>query len=87
NIFPRLFVDFYEAAASGDAQRLAEVRAKVQALQAIYDIGKYASRYIKATKCALSLEGICDDCMAEPFDRFHAPERERVREILRALPS
>lgn len=85
NIFPRLFVDFYEAAASGDAERLAEVRAKVQALQAIYDIGKYASRYIKATKCALSLLGICDDFMAEPFHRFRAPERQRVKGILSSL--
>jgi 4-hydroxy-tetrahydrodipicolinate synthase len=87
NIYPRLFVELYEAARQNDQARLAKAKARVDALQRIYDIGKYASRYIKATKCALSLEGICDDCMAEPFDRFHAPERERVREILRALPS
>ena len=35
-------------------------------------------RFIKATKCSLSLLGICDDFMAEPFHRFRAPERERV---------
>lgn len=82
NIFPRLFVDFYEAAVSGEAARLAEVRAAVQTLQTIYDIGKYASRYIKATKCALSILEICDDFMAEPFHRFREPERQRVKAIL-----
>lgn len=86
NIFPRLFVDFYEASASGDAKRIADVRAQVQTLQTIYDIGKYASRYIKATKCALSILNICDDFMAEPFHRFHAPERERVQSILESMP-
>ena len=85
NVFPRLFVDFYEAAKSGDALRLGQVRATVASLQRIYDIGKYASRYIKATKCALALAGICDDFMAEPFNRFHAPERQRVREIIDSL--
>jgi len=26
--------------------------------------------------------GICDDFMAEPFHRFRAPERERIRKIV-----
>jgi dihydrodipicolinate synthase/N-acetylneuraminate lyase len=85
NIFPRLFVDFYEAAKAGDEVRLEQARRTVNALQRIYDIGKYASRYIKATKCALSLLDICDDFMAEPFNRFREPERERVREIIQTL--
>ena len=57
----------------------------INALQQIYEVGKYASKYIKATKCCLSLLGICDDFMAEPFHRFLAPERERVRMILESL--
>ena len=85
NVFPRLFVDCYEACVAQDETRLASVRRAVDELQRIYEIGKYASRYIKATKCALSLLGICDDFMAEPFHRFHAPERERVRQIVEPL--
>lgn len=85
NPFPKLFVELYAASLAGDAPRLAQVQANVEKLQGIYEIGKYASRYIKATKCSLSLLGICDDFMAEPFHRFRAPERERVREIIQFL--
>jgi 2-dehydro-3-deoxy-D-pentonate aldolase len=85
NILPELFVELYDAAKANDQQRIARARTTVNALQGIYDVGKYASRFIKATKCSLSLLGICDDFMAEPFHRFHAPERERVREIIHAL--
>jgi 4-hydroxy-tetrahydrodipicolinate synthase len=85
NIFPRLFVQCYEAAAKGDAERMGLLSGQINALQKIYEIGKYASRHIKATKCALSLLGICDDFMAEPFDRFKAPEREKVKAILDEL--
>ncbi len=82
NIFPRLFVQCYEAAVNKDAERVRSLSEQIGALQKIYEIGKYASRFIKATKCALSLLEICDDFMAEPFDRFKSPEREKVKAIL-----
>jgi len=86
NAYPRLFVECYQACVAGDAARIAAASRAIDALQKIYDIGKYASRYIKATKCACSLLGLCDDFMAEPFHKFHAPERERVKQILDSLP-
>ncbi|MCY2984423.1 MAG: dihydrodipicolinate synthase family protein [Planctomycetota bacterium] len=85
NIFPKLFVDCYNACVSGDSVRVEALQSDINALQQIYEVGKYASKYIKATKCCLSLLGICDDFMAEPFHRFRAPERERVRAILDSL--
>ena len=85
NIFPKLFVDCYNACVAGDSARIEALQADINALQQIYEVGKYASKYIKATKCCLSLLGICDDFMAEPFHRFRAPERERVRAILDSL--
>ncbi|MDF1812366.1 MAG: dihydrodipicolinate synthase family protein [Verrucomicrobiales bacterium] len=85
NVFPRLFVDTYQAAVENDTEKIATLQATIEALQGIYDIGKYASRHIKATKCALSLLGICDDFMAEPFNRFNPPERKRVEEIIQKL--
>lgn len=86
NPYPQLFVECYRAAVNGDEARVRQLSHGINELQRIYDVGKYASRYIKATKCALSLLGICDDFMAEPFHRFLAPERERVSEILKSLP-
>ena len=85
NLVPDCFVNYYRALAGGDDSAAAPLRDTVIQLQQIYDVGKYASRHIKATKCGLSLMGICDDFMAEPFHRFHAPERERVAAILRSI--
>ncbi len=85
NVFPQLFVACYEAAVAGNDHLVAELSRVIDSFQRIYTVGKYASRYIKATKCALSLLGVCDDFMAEPFHRFRAPERERVRAILDEL--
>lgn len=82
NVFPRLFVECYKAAAANDEPRVTELSRIINDLQRIYDVGKYASRYIKATKCCLSLLDVCDDFLAEPFHRFHPPDRERVRVIL-----
>jgi 4-hydroxy-tetrahydrodipicolinate synthase len=85
NVLPRLFVDCYEAAEANDEARLRKLQASIGDFQKIYEIGKYASRHIKATKCCLSLLRICDDFMAEPFQRFLPPERERVRQCLAEL--
>ncbi|RMF41216.1 MAG: dihydrodipicolinate synthase family protein [Planctomycetota bacterium] len=82
NIFPRLFVDLFSAADCGDSSRVAQLSRIVGDLQAIYAVGKYDSRFVKATKCALSVLGICSDRMAEPLNRFLAPERQRVAEVL-----
>ncbi len=82
NVFPRLFVECYEAARSGNGVTAAGLLERINAFQSIYTIGKYTSRYIKATKCALSLLGICDDFMAEPFNHFLPPQRQQVRHIL-----
>ncbi len=85
NIFPELFVQLYQAAVNGDANQVDVLTQRVEKLQQIYTVGKYASRFIKATKCALSIQGICSDHMAEPFNHFLPPERARVQEILERL--
>jgi 2-dehydro-3-deoxy-D-pentonate aldolase len=85
NIFPELFVTLYQAAIRGDQNQVDVLTQRVEKLQQIYAVGKYASRFIKATKCALSIQGICSDQMAEPFNNFLEPERARVAEILARL--
>jgi 4-hydroxy-tetrahydrodipicolinate synthase len=81
NLYPNLFVSLYESFRRGD--RLWEsLHSQIDGLQGIYDIGKYASRFIKGTKCGASLLGICDDFMADPFHRFRPEDRLRVKEIL-----
>ncbi len=82
NIFPKLFVSMYEAARSGDSERVAALQVQIENLQPIYEVGKYASRFIKATKCAASLRGLCSDRMAEPFNHFFEPERQKIAAII-----
>ncbi len=82
NFYPELFVAWYRAWKAGDAAGVAACQEQVDKLQAIYEIGKYDSRFIKATKSALGILDICSDHMAEPFNHFLEPERERVKAIL-----
>lgn len=85
NILPHLFVDCFSALERNQASQVAELTASILRLQEIYEIGKYASRFIKATKSALSLCGICSDLPADPFHAFLPPERLRVAAILKDL--
>lgn len=85
NIFPQLFSRLYLAKLERDETSVRELLNQVIHLQQIYDVGKYASRFIKATKSALSIRNICSDHMAEPFNHFLAPERAKVAEILAPL--
>ena len=86
NIYPQLFVDLYRAAVARDGAKVEALGRTVTALQEIYAVGKYASRFIKATKCALSLHDICSDHMSDPFNHFLASERAKVAAILDGLP-
>lgn len=81
NLYPHLFVRLYELVRAGDPS-WHDLQKQIEGLQGIYEIGKYASRFIKGTKCGVSLLGICDDFMADPFHRFRIQDRQRVRDIL-----
>lgn len=84
NVFPSLYVKYFQAAAakSGELHRLHSL---VIRMGDLYRIGSHASSGIKGIKCALSLLGLCDDFMAEPFERFSAREHARVASLLEEL--
>ncbi len=86
NLYPRLYVQLYDAAVRGDLDRVRTLQQKViQVSTTLYGVGHFSSSYLKGLKCALSVKGICDDFMAEPFHRFRAPERQRIEAILSEL--
>lgn len=85
NIHPRLLVDLYQAVKNGEAARASELQEKLLQFGKIYSVGRHASAVIKGMKCSCALLGLCDDLMAEPFERFNPPERERVRAILESV--
>jgi dihydrodipicolinate synthase/N-acetylneuraminate lyase len=86
NFYPTLYVEVYNAAQNRDLDTVIKLHEKIMKIrESIYSVGKYGSSIIKGTKCALSIMGICDDFMAEPFHRFKEAEREIVRQHLISL--
>ena len=86
NMFPRLYVDLYEAAMSKDFERIKDLQRRVMDIStSVYSVGRYGSSYLKGVKCVLSLLGICDDHMNYPYRRFRKEERDKVAAILRRL--
>ncbi|MET0263570.1 MAG: dihydrodipicolinate synthase family protein [Rariglobus sp.] len=86
NLCPRLYVDLYQAAVSRDIARVVELHARVMHISStLYKVGRHGSAFIKGLKCALSLIGVCDDFMAEPFHRFRETERAEVANRLARL--
>ena len=88
NMFPELYVAMYDAARGGDLTRVRQLQQYIMQIStSIYTVGKHGSSYLKGLKCALSLLGIInDDFVASPFYKFDAPERDRIRQALAALP-
>jgi len=88
NMFPRLYVAMYNAASSGDLRRVRQLQQYIMQISTtIYTVGQHGSSYLKGLKCALSLLGVInDDFVASPFYKFNAPEREKIRQALDALP-
>ncbi len=85
NVHPRLFVELYHAVKTGDTARATELQEKLLQLGRIFSVGRHASAVIKGMKCSCALLGLCDDFMAEPFERFNPPERDQVRAILESV--
>jgi len=86
NMFPRLYVDLYNAAVAENIKEVRRLQKIVMRISTtIYTVGKYGSSYLKGVKCALSLLGVCNDHLAAPFYKFEEPEREKIRKALEAL--
>ena len=86
NIFPRLFVDLYDAAFARNVDRVRTLQERVmKASSLLYGVGHHNSSFVKGVKCALSLMGICGDTLAEPREPFNAEDRGRIRASLAEL--
>ncbi|QHI69176.1 dihydrodipicolinate synthase family protein [Tichowtungia aerotolerans] len=83
NFFPSLYVSLYQACKNKDLDTVAELHRQIIKISStIYCVGKYGSSFLKGVKCALSLMGICNDFISEPFHHFREKEREEVRKHL-----
>lgn len=79
NFFPKLFVALYEACLENDLKAISNHLDRVNWISdTIYNVGKHESRYVKGTKSALSLMGLCDDYAAQPIGQFKTTKREQI---------
>ena len=83
NMFPRLYVELYEAAMDKDVDRVRALQERVMRISSlIYGVGHHNSSFVKGVKCVLSLMGICSDALAAPREPFNAVDRALIRSRL-----
>lgn len=86
NMFPKLYVDLYNAAKKGDIKEVQRLQAFVmQISRTIYTQGNYGSSYLKGLKCALSVLDLCNGHLASPFNKFDGKYKENIKEALKAI--
>jgi 4-hydroxy-tetrahydrodipicolinate synthase len=88
NVNPRLFVDLYEAAAVGDANRVATLHQRaIQFDNAVYRSAEDPNNPLRGLKAALSIMGICGTAMTPPLRPISTTERDTIAEYLRGVES
>ena len=86
NIYPEMFVNLYKAAAAKDISKTLELQNRIIEISSeLYGIGRFGSSYIKGIKTALSLKGLCNEALAQPFNHFLEPEKEKVKKVIEKL--
>lgn len=86
NIAPRLFADLYAALTANDAPRAASLQERVDRLSQISRItGPKTPDGIRGIKTALSLMGIGNGQMTDPFHPATPDQRDQIRAILLEL--
>lgn len=79
NMFPRLFVDLYNACVAQDASRISELQTQVLRLAStIYAVGNSGYGNLRGIKAALSCMGICSPTLARPL---HSPSADEISQI------
>ncbi len=82
NVWPRLFVALYEAAAAGDLNRVVALQQRAMRFDtAIY----HSANPLRGLKCALSLLRICSNDLTLPLKPYSQQEREQVEEYLQTV--
>lgn len=86
NVYPEIFVEVYKAAANKDVDKTIELQNKMMCVSGeLYSIGRFGSSYIKGIKTALVLKGICSDFLAQPFNLFKDPEKDKIKAAVAKL--
>ena len=83
NLVPRMYVDMYEAALTGDLRQVHVLQQRILRLSTnIYSVGSAPTGYLTGLKAAMSLLGLCEARLSEPLSPL--PE-DRVAVLARHL--
>lgn len=86
NLFPKLYVDLYGAAARRDVAAVLPLQQQVLGIcSQLYQIGNTAASYIQGVKGALSLMGLCQNVLAWPLQPFQSKELAIIRHHLEEM--
>jgi len=80
NLFPRLYVELFEAAHRGDLGRVNALQDEVlQVAATLYTTPGHGAAVTAGLKCALACLGVCSDAMAAPFEGLPEERRDAIR--------
>ena len=86
NVFPKLFVDLYNAALKKDHEKITYLRDQIIWLcNTMYVVSPSAARITISFKTALSILGICSDEMALPLRKLEGADREKIAAYLKEM--
>lgn len=89
NLFPKLFVESYKAAAAGDKERSACLQERIMYLsENLYRLcpGSDAG-FLRGLKCALAINGLCSPYVALPYRALEGEKLARAVEVMKDLNS
>ena len=83
NVFPKLFVDLYDASVRKDLVTIAKLKDQIIWLcNTMYVVSPSAARITISFKTALSIMGICSDEMALPLRKLEGADRQKIADYL-----
>ena len=83
NIYPKLFVEMYEASLAHDFERIAVLRElNIQLYNTIYAVSNNSSKYIRGLKCVLATMGICNDYAALPISKYEGEDKQKIEQYV-----
>jgi 4-hydroxy-tetrahydrodipicolinate synthase len=86
NLYPKLFVELFNAAVGGDLPRVASLQNKVMEMSSlIYQTGNTGTSFLKGLKMALSISGFCKEYMLSPLIPFCGKEKDIIKQSLTRL--
>jgi 2-dehydro-3-deoxy-D-pentonate aldolase len=86
NLFPRLYVDFYNAIINRESEKIEFIQSIILEInQTLYNFGDFPSGIILGIKSALAILGICSSYAAHPLRQFDGETYKEINKLVLEL--